>query len=169
MTSMLHPYPAYKPSCVEWLGDVPDHWDVVQLGRIGGFSKGKGGTKQDEVGAGVPCVRYGDLYTSHKYHIQVTRSFVSETNAAEYATLQYGDILFAGSGETIDEIGRSAVNVLDSPACCGGDVILFRPNIEINARFSGYAIDCPQSQYQKSRMGRGITVMHIYASNLKYL
>ena len=22
------PYPAYKPSGVEWLGDVPEHWEV---------------------------------------------------------------------------------------------------------------------------------------------
>ena len=25
----LHPYPAYRPSGVEWLGDVPAHWHVV--------------------------------------------------------------------------------------------------------------------------------------------
>ena len=24
-----HPYPAYKPSGVEWLGDVPTHWELV--------------------------------------------------------------------------------------------------------------------------------------------
>ena len=28
MTATLHPYPAYKPSGVDWLGDVPEHWDV---------------------------------------------------------------------------------------------------------------------------------------------
>ena len=27
------PYPAYKPSGVEWLGDVPAHWEVLRLGR----------------------------------------------------------------------------------------------------------------------------------------
>ena len=58
---------------------------------------------------------------------------------------------------------------MESPACCGGDVILFRPDIEIDARFSGYAIDCSQSQYQKSCMGRGITIMHIYGDELKRL
>ena len=167
--SCLRAYEAYKPSGIEWIGDVPAHWDVVQLGRIGNFSKGKGGTKRDEVGAGIPCVRYGDLYTSHEYHIQATRSFVTETKAAEYTPINYGDILFAGSGETIEEIGKSAVNLMASPACCGGDVILFQPDIEIDASFSGYAIDCPQSQHQKSCMGRGITVMHIYGDELKYL
>ncbi len=28
------PYPAYKPSGVEWLGDVPEHWEVNPLGRV---------------------------------------------------------------------------------------------------------------------------------------
>ncbi len=28
MTPTLHPYPTYKPSGVEWLGDVPAHWEV---------------------------------------------------------------------------------------------------------------------------------------------
>ena len=29
-----HPYPSYKPSGVEWLGEVPKHWDVLRLGRL---------------------------------------------------------------------------------------------------------------------------------------
>ena len=28
MTATLHRYPAYKPSGVDWLGDMPGHWDV---------------------------------------------------------------------------------------------------------------------------------------------
>ena len=28
MPSSLQPYPAYKPSGVKWLGDVPEHWEV---------------------------------------------------------------------------------------------------------------------------------------------
>ena len=27
------PYPAYKDSGVEWLGQVPEHWEVVPLKR----------------------------------------------------------------------------------------------------------------------------------------
>jgi len=28
----LSPYPAYKPSGVDWLGDIPEHWEVTRLG-----------------------------------------------------------------------------------------------------------------------------------------
>ena len=25
------PYPAYKPTCIEWLGSIPVHWELVRL------------------------------------------------------------------------------------------------------------------------------------------
>ena len=169
VTRGLDPNVHLKPSGVEWLGDVPEHWELIQLGRIGRFSKGGGGTKEDEVDAGLPCIRYGDIYMNHKYHIEHSRSYITPERCSDYTSMRYGDILFAGSGETIEEIGKSAVNLLDEEAYCGGDVILFRPGIDMNARFMGYAADCFQGAYQKSCMGRGITIMHIYSSQLKYM
>ena len=169
MITDLKPYPAMKDTGVEWLGQVPEHWEVRQLGRIGAFSKGNGGTKADEVAEGVPCVRYGDLYTRHRFFIESTKACVSPDRVADYTPIQYGDILLAGSGETIEEIGKSAVNLLTESACCGGDVVIFRPAIAVDAKFLGLATDCPQAAYQKSCMGRGITVMHIYGDELKYL
>ena len=35
-------YPAYKPSGVVWLGDVPEHWEVVAFKRLGDFQAGAG-------------------------------------------------------------------------------------------------------------------------------
>ena len=168
-TPNLGPYPIYKPSGVECLGAAPSHWDVVQLGRIGTFSKGSGGTKEDEVPEGIPCVRYGDLYTTHKSFIRQTRSYVSPTKASAYTPISRGDVLFPTSGETIEEIGKSAVNLIDPQVLCGGDLIVFHPTVEIEPKFSGYALDCHAAQAQKSSMGRGITIMHIYSGQLKYL
>jgi type I restriction enzyme S subunit len=38
-------YPAYKPSGVEWLGEVSEHWEVKPLKRVAeiqtGLAKGK--------------------------------------------------------------------------------------------------------------------------------
>ncbi len=166
----LKPYPKKKNSGVDWLGDVPAHWEVRQLGRFGRFFKGVGGTKEDEREDGIPCVRYGDLYTNHQFFISKTRTCVtSDLAETVYTTIQYGDVLFAGSGETLDEIGKSAVNLIRGPACCGGDVIVFRPNINVDARFLGYATDCLAAARQKACIGRGVTVMHIYSRGLKYM
>ena len=158
-----------KPSGVEWLDDVPEHWEITQLGRTGTFSKGSGGTKDDEVPNGVPCIRYGDLYTTHKYVIAETRSFIAEEKVGRYTPIKIGDILFPTSGETIEEIGKSAVNLVEPPVYCGGDLIIFRPKAQMDPKFTGYLMDTPRSQDQKSRMGRGVSIMHIYSNQLKYL
>jgi type I restriction enzyme S subunit len=165
----LKPYPEYKESALPWLGRVPRHWDVRQARQIGRLLKGGGGTKEDAVDVGVPCVRYGDLYTTHTYFIRASRAFIGTTRAVEYTPIQYGDVLFAASGETIDEIGKSAVNLIRAPAYCGGDVIVLRPSIPVHAPFLGYALDSRPAAHQKSTMGRGTTVKHIYPGELKAL
>ena len=169
MTIGLTPYLAMKNSGVGWLGQVPEHWEVRRLGQIGRLSKGNGGNKEDEIPIGVPCVRYGDLYTTHTYFIEKSRSFVAPETARNYTPISFGDVLFAASGETIEEIGKSAVNLIQDQACCGGDVILFQPQQDLIARYMGYATDCRPVATQKATMGHGITVKHIYGDQLKYV
>ena len=169
VTRGLDPDVKLKDSGVDWLGNVPEHWEVVRLGGIGRFSKGNGGTKEDEVPAGIPCIRYGDIYTSHKYSIRASRAYIRPEKTSEYTPLRYGDVLFAGSGETVEEIGKSAVNLIQEPTYSGGDVIIFRPSVQLNAEFAGYVTDSPGAQAQKSVMGRGFTIMHIYGNQLKNL
>ena len=31
MSTGLKPYPSYKDSGVEWLGDIPEHWEAVRI------------------------------------------------------------------------------------------------------------------------------------------
>jgi type I restriction enzyme, S subunit len=164
-----HPYLETRDSGVRWLGKVPTHWELAPLGRIGRFFKGTGGTKEDEVADGIPCIRYGDLYSKYGAFITKAASFVAPERAGDYTPIDFGDVLFAGSGETLEEIGKSAVNLIEGDVVCGGDVLVFRPKREILPRFLGYAADCSSSVYQKACMGRGITVMHIYADELKQL
>lgn len=169
MSNDLRPYASMKSSGVEWLGEVPEHWEVSHLGQIGAFSKGRGGSKEDEKQSGVPCIRYGDLYTTHQHFIRTPRSYVSQKRSTHYTSIKYGDVLFAASGETAEEIGKSAVNLIRSEVCCGGDIILFRPTREISPKFLGYATDSGPSIAQKAIMGRGFTVIHIYSGQLKRL
>ncbi len=162
-------YPKYKASGVEWLGDVPEHWEVVRLRQIGPLLKGGGGSKEDITETGVPCVRYGDLYMTHSYQINATRTRISEARAIDYTPIRFGDVLFAASGEKLAEIGKSAVNLMTTPAVCGGDVVILRPTSDVDARFLGYSADSPLAAMQKASMGRGTTIKHIYPDELRQL
>jgi type I restriction enzyme S subunit len=167
MIDGLKPYPAMKDSGVPWLGQVPEHWEVETIGRLGALFKGNGGSKADEAPDGVPCVRYGDLYTRYEFFIASSRSFVTAERANAYTPIAYGDVLFAASGETVEDIGRSAVNLMKEKAVCGGDVIVFRPQRAIAPRFLGYATNTFSAAWEKSRFGKGFTIVHLYGSDLK--
>ena len=165
-------YPRYKDSGVEWLGEVPEHWEVKRLRQLGPLLKGSGGSKEDVVENGVPCVRYGDLYTTHSFFIHEARTRVTAERAEDYTPIQFGDVLFAASGEKMSEIGKSAVNLMPGRACCGGDLVLLRPDTSTGAisfPFLGYACDCQASSTQKASMGRGTTIKHIYPDELRQL
>ena len=164
-----NPYQQYKPTGISSMDEIPTHWEYRRLGQIGTFSKGSGGNKDDEAENGLPCIRYGDIYTSYKFHARHAQSYITHEIAPNYARIEHGDALFAGSGETIEDIGKSVVNLMTQEAYCGGDIILLKPKVAIHPSYLGYVLDCPQVAYQKSRMGRGTTIMHIYSSQLKYL
>jgi type I restriction enzyme, S subunit len=168
MIADLKPYAEYKESGLPWLGHVPAHWEVRKPRHIGSLLKGVGGTKEDALSAGVPCVRYGELYTTHTYFVRRPKTFIHPDRAADYTPLHYGDVLFAASGETLEEIGKSAVSLIEGTAVCGGDVIILRPTVPVHAPFLGYVMDCRPSANQKATMGRGTTVKHIYPDELKH-
>ena len=54
----LQPYPAYKDSGVEWLGEIPAHWDVVRMWRISRAMSGGTPAREDRAywDGGIPWV-----------------------------------------------------------------------------------------------------------------
>ena len=145
---------------------IPSDWEVKSLGNLGVFSKGKGILKAQLVSEGLPCVRYGELYTTHNSIIKEFRSFITEKIGEESKEIKKGDILFAGSGETIEEIGKSAAFIGNEKAFAGGDIIILSTNKGINSVCLSYALETNYARKQKRKLGQGNSVVHIYASDL---
>jgi type I restriction enzyme S subunit len=170
VTRGLDPAAPLRDPGVAWLGQVPAHWEVKRLNVLGTFLKGSGGTKEDITTEGIPCIRYGELYGKYNVAIETPINFIAPEMYPVYTPLLYGDVVFAASGEKIDEIGKSAVYLGQEPAACGGDTVIFRANTDtFYGRFLGYTCDSSLSQQQKSSMYRGTTIKHIYPDELKNL
>ena len=167
VTKGLDPKAKMKDSGIEWLGEIPEHWKIERIINLGILLKGQGGSKADVSDIGIPCVRYGDIYTKHNFYVDSSDGYVSTEKSNNYTSILFGDVLFAASGETIDEIGKSVVNLMKTESCCGGDILIWRPRKQIDALFSGYFLDCLLSHFQKSRIGKKVTVAHIYRDQLK--
>lgn len=140
--------------------------EVGVLSQFGEIFKGKGITKSEVVDVGLPCVRYGELYTRHHKHIRKFYSFITDESAANSIPLKKNDVLFAGSGETIVEIGKSAAFISDEEVYAGGDILIFRP-YDMDGVYLGYLFNSQLVRQQLNKYGTGATVMHIYASDIE--
>ena len=147
------------------IGLIPEDWEVKKLGELGVFKKGKGIKKDQVLGDGIACVRYGEIYTHHNNIVRKFNSFISEAIASQSQKLRKGDLLFAGSGETADEIGKCVAFLDDFEAYAGGDVIILTP-YDFDSRYFGYLINFGVVALQKSKMGQGDAIVHIYPKNL---
>lgn len=154
--------PRYKQAEV---GIVPEDWELVSIDSIGPFSKGQG-VRKDEANSGdIPCVRYGEIYTHHNDVIRVFNSWISTEVAKTSRRLNKGDLLFAGSGETKEEIGKCVAFVGDEEAYAGGDIVILSPR-KGDSAFLGYLLNSPVVARQKASKGQGDAVVHISASAL---
>ena len=142
-----------------------DKWERKLLGEIGTFTKGRGIKRDDVTNEGVPCVRYGELYTRYQDYILKVASRIPPSVAATALPIKKGDLLFAGSGETAEEIGRCAAYLGEEQAYAGGDVIVWTPSGQ-NSIYLGHLMNSPLVSAQKARMGQGDAVVHIYINNL---
>lgn len=140
-------------------------WVCCSLADLGSFSKGKGIKREDVVDDGLPCVRYGELYTRYLNYIICPVSRIKPEVASTALKIKTGDLLFAGSGETADEIGRCAAYLGEEPAYAGGDIVVLSPNKQ-NSIFLGHLMNHPVVSSQKARMGQGDAVVHISTRNL---
>ena len=148
---------------------IPSDWEVMELGTLGIFSKGKGILKEQVIESGLPCIRYGEIYTTHDFILKKFKSFISDNVANESNEIKNGDILFAGSGETIEEIGKAVAYIGNEKAYAGGDVIILSTNGNVNAECLSYILETDIAKRQKRRLGQGNSVVHIYPSDLATL
>ena len=140
-------------------------WETKRLKELGPFSKGRGIKRDDVTDDGVPCIRYGELYTRYQDYILKVASRIPPDVAATALPIKRGDILFAGSGETAEEIGRCAAYLGEEQAYAGGDVIVLTPSGQ-NSIYLGHLMNSPMVSAQKARLGQGDAVVHIYINNL---
>ena len=166
-TKGLNKNAKFKNSGVEWLGQIPSHWEVVRLGSLGIFSKGNGISRNELVADGIPAILYGDIYTKYNYQAIEIKNFISTETSLKAVKISENDILLTGSGETKDDIGKCVV-FKGKKAFAGGDIIIFKQD-KNNSTFLAYSLNSSYSIMQKTIMAKGEIIVHIYSSMLKEL
>ena len=127
----------------------PDGVEYKALGDIATDVFRGSGIKRDQVTEdGIPCVRYGEIYTTYGIWFD---SCVSHTQLEYVSSPKYfshGDILFAITGESVEDIAKSCAYVGNEKCLAGGDIVVLKHNE--NPKYLSYALATEDARRQKS-------------------
>ena len=140
MAAEFKRYPEYKDSGMEWLGEVPAHWEVRQLGRIGRFIKGgvryQGRRPRERHPvrcATATCTRDIGFFITRDAGIRRSRTRGHDLHANPIPRRAIRGV------RRDDRRDRQVRGQLDPRPRMSvfGDIIILRPSIEADARYLG--------------------------------
>lgn len=171
-TSKYQAYPSYKDSGVEWLGQIPEGWELSKLRFLFSFGTGLGITKSNLKDSGIPCVNYGEIHS--KYGFEVTpEKHPLKCVGEEYlqtspnALLSKGDFVFADTSEDIEGSGNFTQLISDTSIFAGYHTVVARQIKENNSRFLAYLFDSQPFRTQIRHAVKGVKVFSITQAILK--
>src|SRR5690606_31452814 len=128
----------FKDSGVDWIGEIPEHWEVRKLRFDFNLSKGLTITKENLTDEGIPCVNYGEIHS--KYGFEVNPSihplkFVPEDylQTNPNSLLNNGDFIFADTSEDLEGSGNFTYLNSDEITFAGYHTVIARPKSLINS------------------------------------
>ena len=135
--------------------------DVADLGES--FSVGNL-AKEDLAETGIPCVIYGELFTTYG---ETILQIESHTNKTESMVLsKKGDLLFPSS-TTVDAMSLIAPSVINvDGVILGGDMFGIHINHNYNAQYLSYYFN-HIAKKQLAKYAKGSTIIHLHYADIK--
>lgn len=136
MATKLEAYPEYKTSGIDWLGEIPEHWDLVKssylFDNIGSGTTPTSGEDYYYDNGTINWLQTGDLNdgiiaTTNK---RITQFAVDSKNMKFYTP---GSLVIAMYGATIAKLGLLNINTTVNQACC-----VLTPSNNIISKYSFY-------------------------------
>ena len=131
-------------------GLCPDGVEYKTLGEIAvDIYRGAGITRDQVTAEGTPCVRYGEIYTTYGVWFDKCVSHTDESKLLSKKYFEHGDILFAITGESVDDIAKCCVYIGHEKCLAGGDIVVLKHNQ--NPKYLSYALATTDARQQKSK------------------
>lgn len=159
-----------RESGIEFLGEVPAHWDVqpaVTLARVLTSTVDK---KSYEGERPVKLCNYTDVYYSDQ--IMNSSDFMVATATSEQVakfSVRAGDVPFTKDSETADDIGIPSYVPEDLPGTVYGyHLSIFRPNDKRRGRFLKYLLESDYAKAYFEAKTPGVTRVGLGQATIRY-
>jgi len=151
---------ALKPSGIEWLGEVPEHWEVALIKHVADVRFSGVDKHSHDHETPVRLCNYTDVYKNDRITDDMDLMRATAT-AAEIArlTLKAGDVILTKDSETPDDIGVPAWVPEDLPGVvCAYHLGLLRPVPDrVLGEFLFRAIGSARTAQQFHVLATGVT------------
>lgn len=142
-----------------------DEWKIKLLFEIAEFYKGFGLSKSDLTLNGLPCILYGELYTTYMNEIineVVSKTIVLSKNAFNS---KKNDLIIPASGEDPIDIAVARVIPFDN-ILLGGDLNIIRLHNGYSAGFLSYQLNGVR-RFEIAKRAQGKSIVHLHNNDLK--
>lgn len=145
-------------------------WDrcetLVPLSEIATeFYRGAGILRTQVTETGIPCVRYGEIYTQYQTSFTECKSHTRLEFVSSPKWVKTGSLIFAITGEKVEEIAPCVAYLGEEQCLAGGDTAVMEHNQ--NPSYLAYALMTTEAQRQKSRGKVKGKVVHSSIPDLK--
>ena len=132
---------------------ITDSCHTVQWLTLGEIAtdiyRGAGITRNQITTQGTPCVRYGEIYTTYNIWFDACVSHTDASVIENKKYFEHGDVLFAITGESVEDIAKSCVYTGHDRCLAGGDIVVLKH--KQNPKYMGYVLSTTAAQKQKSK------------------
>ncbi len=108
------------------------------LGELGEFIRGRRFTKANYVEEGISAIHYGEIYTHYGVSTTHARSKVRSDMADSLRYAEPGDVVIAGVGETVEDVGKAVAWIGNEKVAIHDDSYAFRHSM--NPKFVSYVM-----------------------------
>ena len=165
VTRGLNPDVPLKDSGVEWIGQVPEHWNVKKLKYMGYLYSGLTGKSADDFSKEVKeGFREFVPFTTICNFSQIKENvfqYVKVMNLENQNIVKKHDLLFLMSSETLEDIAKSSVYLLDQESFLNSFCKGFRFIAKHSSIFINYLINSNNYRAYFNLVGRGFTRINI--------
>lgn len=141
-------------------------WEEKTLGEIATEMYRGSGIKRDQITpVGIPCLRYGEIYTTYNYSFDECVSHTEEAIISPKKYFEKGDILFAITGESVEDIGKCIAYTGNMKCLLGGDIVAMKH--KQYPQFLAYALSTKEAIRQKGLGKVKLKVVHTNIPALK--
>jgi type I restriction enzyme S subunit len=169
VTKGLDPNAKMKDSGIEWLGEIPEHWEVRKLKYVANCfpSNIDKHSKEDE--KQVRLCNYTDVYKNDYITDSMDLMLATATDEQiEKFTLLQGDVIITKDSETANDIAVPAyVKEPLTNVVCGYHLSVLRPYETLYGEFLFRVLQCKEINIQFEVRSNGVTRVGLGVYDLK--